>query len=327
MDEEVKRFRFILMLFGVCGARLPALPVTEWEPHPKVYVSEELLKGDFSGKALKKIIKEAGAEFISLDLPGLWVRDSMPLFYEQAGVLKGLGFRNAKNIAAKISGVSLQMRDLDFEAGNIVMDGGRCFLSEPWIDFEHELSAQEKKQQELYMNELKQALQVPGLCSNVHFFKAAAHPHIDMWAKVVAPGVALVNQLEMATFQAAGYAEKTIPPSLRALKQKLDEHAQELSQYVKVIRVPMPFPFRGIFRTYTNSFLINGHALVPQYSRLAYRRGEYPDRALIAQYESRVRAIYEALGFKTHFISADNLIHAGGAFHCALAGFGRARES
>jgi agmatine/peptidylarginine deiminase len=113
------------------------------------------------------------------------------------------------------------------------------------------------------------------------------------------------------------------------IKARLDELAVILSAHFKVKRLPMPLPYRGVFRTYANSLLVNNTAIVPRYHRYGWNYDDYPDAALAADYESKVAAIYREFGYDTRFVNADGLIFNGGAFHCvalqipALSGVGR----
>jgi agmatine/peptidylarginine deiminase len=76
----------------------------------------------------------------------------------------------------------------------------------------------------------------------------------------------------------------------------------------------MPLPDSDVFRSYTNSLLLNGTALIPRYIRSI--SGSYPDQSLQDSYEAEVRAIYESLGYKVVFIPSDGMIDNGGAVHC-----------
>ena len=58
-----------------------------------------------------------------------------------------------------------------------------------------------------------------------------------------------------------------------------------------------------MFRSYTNSLLVNGTAFVPQY-------------ATDPVHGPRVEAIYQDLGFKVVWVPSDSLIRDGGAVHC-----------
>jgi hypothetical protein len=110
-----------------------------------------------------------------------------------------------------------------------------------------------------------------------------------------------------------------VPPELKQLQESLDRKAQELARYLEVVRLPMPMPYRGTFRTYANAALVNGRALVPSYRRFGWRQEEYPDAALAPYYEQRAREVYRAAGYDVQFLEADGLAFNGGAWRCVTA--------
>jgi agmatine/peptidylarginine deiminase len=78
----------------------------------------------------------------------------------------------------------------------------------------------------------------------------------------------------------------------------------------------MPLPYRNTFRTYVNSLLVNGTAVVPRYSRYRWNYDSDPNATLTKLFESKVTTIYKELGYRVRFVNADDLIFNGGAFHC-----------
>lgn len=59
--------------------------------------------------------------------------------------------------------------------------------------------------------------------------------------------------------------------------------------------------------SYTNSLLVNGTAIIPQYKE----SGAFSD------YDNKAVEIYRSAGFKTVLIDARILTRNGGAIHCA----------
>jgi agmatine/peptidylarginine deiminase len=137
--------------------------------------------------------------------------------------------------------------------------------------------------------------------------------HIDMWAKFLNNNTVLVNQLEPATAQ----TDSSFSDNLQAIHAYLEARVADLQAMgLTVVRIPMPLPLAGMTRSYTNSLLLNGTALVPVY------RNPAPDQDLFGDYERRVKAAYEAAGFKFVPILSDSMIAQGGAVHCVTMQYG-----
>ena len=134
--------------------------------------------------------------------------------------------------------------------------------------------------------------------------------HIDMFAKFTAPGVVLV-----------GDYDSRVEPVNAAI---LDRNAARLAALVRpggermqVIRMPMPQADHPVYRSFTNSLLVNGVAIVPSYDT---------DRGL----EQQVLEIYRRAlpaGYEVAFVDSSEVITYGGAVHCVTMGFqtGRVR--
>ena len=128
--------------------------------------------------------------------------------------------------------------------------------------------------------------------------------HIDMFAKFLSPGVVLV-----------GDYDSRVEPVNAAI---LDRNAAQFARVVRpngrrlqVVRIPMPRAGHPVYRSYTNSLLINGVAVVPIYDT---------DRGL----EDEVVRIYrQALpaGYEINLVDSSDIIEYGGAVHCVTMGF------
>ena len=76
---------------------------------------------------------------------------------------------------------------------------------------------------------------------------------------------------------------------------------------LRVVRLPMPAPEGAVFRSYTNSLLVNGRAVVP-----TYNRDPAEGKAVLEAYR---RALPE--GWELTTVDASGAIGLGGAVHCA----------
>jgi agmatine deiminase len=128
--------------------------------------------------------------------------------------------------------------------------------------------------------------------------------HVDMFAKFVAPDTVLV-----------GDYDEQVDPANAAI---LDRNAQTLASLtladgspLQVERIPMPAAQGPIFRSYTNSLIINDTVVVPVYPS----DRAYEDTAL--------RTYREVLGsdYQVITVDSDAIIELGGAVHCTTMGF------
>ncbi len=136
--------------------------------------------------------------------------------------------------------------------------------------------------------------------------------HIDMWGKFLDDDTVIVNQISDETLAYASAGNRALASELQ---KYFDNRADDIEALgFKVVRIPMPVPSIGLFRSYTNSLLLNGVAIIPRYNSAS--GGSYADQKLLSSYEAKVRQIYEGLGYKAVFIPSDQLIATGGAIHC-----------
>jgi agmatine/peptidylarginine deiminase len=136
--------------------------------------------------------------------------------------------------------------------------------------------------------------------------------HIDMWGKFMNDDTVIVGQISDETLSYASSSNRSL--ALR-IQEFLDARAADITDLgYNVVRVPMPVPTAGVFRSYTNSLLLNGTAIIPQY--ISARGSSYADQKLLKSYEAEVRYVYESLGYKVVFIPSDGMIATGGAVHC-----------
>lgn len=136
--------------------------------------------------------------------------------------------------------------------------------------------------------------------------------HIDMWGKFMDDDTVIVGQISDETLSYASSSNRSL--ALR-IQEFLDARAADITDLgYNVVRVPMPVPTASVFRSYTNSLLLNGTAIIPQY--ISARGSSYADQKLLKSYEAEVRNVYESLGYKVVFIPSDGMIATGGAVHC-----------
>lgn len=147
--------------------------------------------------------------------------------------------------------------------------------------------------------------------------------HMDLWAQFVAEKTIFVIEIP-------DDSEKYFPGSiasslewLREMRQHLDEAARKFTaDGYTVVRIPAPVPLREgtrtVMRTYVNSLLINGNAILPRYKKKWNGKSydDYPDSANLTKYESIVQKQYETQGYKVHWVDFDYFVTFSGAIHC-----------
>lgn len=165
-------------------------------------------------------------------------------------------------------------------------------------------------------------------CKDVIIFPSMPYEgtrHLDLWAKFVDDQTILVSQIADEVLTLPEYSEDDLS-RVREVRDYLDSRAAELQDKgFKIIRLPMPAPNfaedgYNLFRSYTNSLLLNGHVFLPRYVRPANEadsvNGEYIDLRYVKAYEESVERIHRDLGFTVHWITSDSMIAKGGAVHC-----------
>lgn len=149
--------------------------------------------------------------------------------------------------------------------------------------------------------------------------------HIDVWAKLISESTVLVGQVTERAI--SRIPERIDQADAEEIKSFLDKQAQAFAGMgYTVVRVPMPAPiiYGGLYRSYTNSLLLNGTLIAPSYVApaagvIAHSDGEsnYPDADLQPEYEAQLRRQIESLGLNILFVPADRLVDYGGVIHCA----------
>ncbi len=133
--------------------------------------------------------------------------------------------------------------------------------------------------------------------------------HVDMFAKFVGRDTVLVGTYDRYT-----------DPANAAI---VDRNAERLASLrladgtpLRVVRIPMPAGTYPVYRSYTNSLIINDTVVVPVYRS---------DRT----FESQALAVYRQAmpGYRVVPVESDDVIQMGGAVHCTTMGFGRSDAS
>jgi agmatine deiminase len=142
--------------------------------------------------------------------------------------------------------------------------------------------------------------------------------HIDMWAKFLDNETVLVGSIYDESLEYLNRGSQDYQAAME-IREYLDARAADIRALgYNVLRIPMPTPIISRYstlRSYTNSLLVNGTAIVPQYNRAAYGY-RYADQQLKDFYEAEVRDVYEQAGYEVRFVPSDQLIFNGGAVHC-----------
>jgi agmatine/peptidylarginine deiminase len=326
--------------------------VSEFEASDSVGISEDLItanyhvtsimRGIFSAHAkvwvltrpktnlahIKRLLREGGltnrelegVKFVPVAHGGPWLRDFGPHFLLERGGTSGpkMSLALADPIYRDPSdpGSDRLPRELgrllhspviplsfDLDGGNLLTAGHICLTSHM-----HESAAIGPDPQN--------ALRDLG-CKTLIDLDNAPHVHVDMWVKFVSRDLALVHELDQQTIEKAKEYFGGVPEDVARLKLVLDQKAKELSRHIQVRRLPLPLPYRNVFRSYANALLVNGSAIVPRYEYFGWTREHYPDQSLIKEYEKRVEKIYQEAGFQVVWVNGDALLYNGGGFRCA----------
>lgn len=278
----------------------------------------------------------AGLHLMPIRTNTLWARDWAPLMLlpRQPGSLPVLGLLDAFYARERelddLVGTALQDEIKAFallpdwalrwqrlplwlEGGNLICRQNECLLGDSIRrrnpgQSDHELKAR-------LAEGLDQAV------SLVPTLPYESTGHLDIWLKLLDEQTLMVARIDD---QSLLLAPLPLRKQIEEMHDFLDQQALSLAQRlpgVKIVRVPMPLPEleadgQMSYRTYVNSLLVNGQAILPRYSRSAYGR-LYRDQKLIKSYEAEVEKVYAQAGYRPVWIEADYLIPGGGAWHCA----------
>lgn len=227
------------------------------------------------------------------------------------------------------------------EGGNIMCNENNCFLTRKVLEKNQikSLDGDITLDENAIKSEFKKQIE-----QDIWFVPAIPYEgtkHIDMWSKFLNKDTLIIGSISDETINTG---DKNNNSMYKEIQQFLDDMAtgkdktgreitnslaylaKKQNPNLKIIRIPMPLPgfykdehsgqTMNVFRSYTNSLLLNGYALVPQYSNDYYMDQPYEDNSLKDKYENDVKSIYEQAGYKVIWIPSDTLIGNGGAVHC-----------
>jgi len=308
-------------------------PIPEFAPTEKIVLPIGLFQFNYHADKLVSEIIKAGAAVevvgqktlaeegdtpthqatISIDHTNIWLREFAPIPFKNKSKVHFLGidsgspdFENAafgRNLSDHLN-LDFQETQAAIEGGNFLTDGTNCYMSGS-IDNDKEYSSDNERV-------IKQSLG----CKKLITIEKPPHVHIDMYAKILNSKTVLVNELTSLSLDLVKDNVDDIPADILELKNSLNAAAKQFSKHLHVVRIPMPVPFKNTFRTYTNSILVNGTAIVPDYKNYREVGGPYPDDKILPKLRAKATAIYHRFGYEVRYVNADSLIYNGGAFHC-----------
>ncbi len=124
--------------------------------------------------------------------------------------------------------------------------------------------------------------------------------HVDMFAKFTSRDTILVGSFDpVQSPEDAAHMDRNA--------RLLSTIRIGLGRKLRVVRIPMPAPEGSVYRSYTNSLLVNGTALVPTYDRDQSEEAEALD--------AYRRALPD--DWRVITVNASDAIVLGGAVHCA----------
>lgn len=236
------------------------------------------------------------------------------------------------DFALKVERASLPVY---MEGGNITCTRAHCYVTDEIVlqnsarGYADDIALDETGIRNAFATQLDQSL---------HFVEQIpfeSTKHIDVWAKFLDENTLLISELSDETLatlpesqrrhymQVQRFLERQATGVGRAgqtLATSLGQLAKQHNPKLNIIRIPMPAPgyYGGsqVFRTYTNSLLINGVALVPRYHKVGFSGEAYLDEALMPTYEKEVERIYQAAGYQVVWLDFDTFIRLQGAVHC-----------
>lgn len=258
----------------------------------------------------------------------VWARDWSPFFASTANKApKILDFNyyvkrrvddSVPRALAEKSQIPRLSLPLYLEGGNFMnTSSGHCFTSDKVTARNAQKSI---PQDEIFSEaEIKEFFKVYGGCEKLEILPRLPHEptgHIDMWAKLLNDNTVLIGQMDE---ESVNLANQFGPEALQVNKdisKFLNENAEKFKTHgFSVVRVPMPTVYNGVFRSYTNSILLNKTAVVPRYQKMQNIL-EYIDAHRIEAWENQVKSAYENAGYEVKSALSDALIYEGGAVHC-----------
>lgn len=288
--------------------------IATYEPGVEIKL---LVEGESHESSIKSLISSYGGdpdhpEYIDLSgwpyhgqnpLDSIWTVDSGPFWItDGGGNLASADLRyyfhrvNDDAIPAKLAdlmGTSTYRPDLDLEGGNLMTDGqGMCFAT-----YKPAMVNLPRK-----LLEIEDAMAMYLGCEKMIWLRrliAEGTGHVDMFSRILDPTTIIVGEYDPA--EDPGNAE-ILNYNAALLASETNLNGDPLD----VHRIPMPSNNnRQVWRTYTNSVMVNDLVLVPTYAQET-------------THEAQALAVYENLlpGKTVIGIDSDSIITSGGAIHC-----------
>jgi agmatine/peptidylarginine deiminase len=207
------------------------------------------------------------------------------------------------------------------EGGNIMCSWSDCFLTETTLTNNQK---EEFEDDPFYSEEQLRSILESVLIQRIHFVKSMEDEptgHIDMWAKLLADDLLVINEIDLDAIRKAPRKERQ---RLLEIKAFLDDQAdpadpdslaalaREASPECRIMRIPMPLPGRR-FHSYANALIVNDTILVPRYE---LDPAHHHDARLRPIYENRVQKAFDQARLRVVFVDSDQLIREDGAVHC-----------
>ncbi|MBP9706661.1 MAG: agmatine deiminase family protein [Oligoflexales bacterium] len=231
-------------------------------------------------------------------------------FYNGNELDDTLPFQAAVYFGSSVLNLSIQL-----DGGNFLSNGESCLMTADYKLNDIKVDLADRKQNLDRHANLRSYLAENIGCKYTIVIESSPHPHIDMFAKFLNKETLLIadipeNALYYLKDKLGSYEE------ILKIKIRLDEIAEQLSLDFKIERLPMPMPYGKLFRSYTNSLLVNNTAIIPSYRKNALTGERYIDDELLVAFEVDVEHIYRRHGYNVVFLPADDLIKGGGAWRC-----------
>jgi agmatine/peptidylarginine deiminase len=274
-----------------------------------------LVNDSFDEEEVRELIEEAGLPGDSLTLAAIehdtmWLRDFGPvvtvddqgrpviLDSQYGGADRRLDDEVPQRFAALL-GLPLLSTALALEGGNLLANGdGICVTTADTFERNAHLGVEAT---------VRAALLRHYGCDRLVVLEPLVGEetgHVDMFLTFPSPSVAVVGE-----YRPSDDAENA---------ELLDRNADRLDGQstrngpLRVVRMPMPAHFDGVWRSYTNVLYANGAVLVPTYET------SHPED------QRRAFRIFANLlpGWEVVGIEAEGLTSLGGALHCVTATVG-----
>lgn len=255
-------------------------------------------------------IRNVSAErvrFFEFPHESFWTRDYGPIsVVDELGVTSFVDPRYypqrrrddaVPTLMARYFGLEVARPAMSTEGGNFMTNGkGVCVVSSWLYEENPDLSASGLE-----------AIQAQYFgCSSTIFLERLAREgtgHVDMYAKFLSQDTILVGEYDETDPQNAALLDRNV--------ERLRSFAEANAWPLNIVRIPMPLGGNGVYRSYTNSLIVNDVVIVP-----TYRADTRYEAQALEIYRNALPAGYTVVG-----LDAEDAIQLGGAVHCTTMGF------